>query len=62
MSKKNLKSAINFFSSLNIKYIENFNDLVARITGFVVLERVPDRILEAADEIVAVDVTPEILE
>ncbi len=57
-----LKNGIDVFSTLNIQHIESLNDLVARITGVVVRERVPDRVLEAADEIVVVDVTPETLE
>jgi two-component system sensor histidine kinase KdpD len=57
-----LKAGIDIFSTLNIQHIESLNDLVARITGVVVRERVPDRVLEAADEIVVVDVTPETLE
>ena len=57
-----LNAGIDVFSTLNIQHIESLNDLVARITGIVVRERVPDRILEEADEIVVVDVTPETLE
>ena len=57
-----LNAGIDVFSTLNIQHIESLNDLVARITGVVVRERVPDRILEAADEILVVDVTPETLE
>ena len=57
-----LKAGIDVFSPLNIQHIESLNDLVARITGVVVREQVPDRVLEAADEIVVVDVTPETLE
>jgi two-component system sensor histidine kinase KdpD len=47
---------------VNIQHIESLNDLVARITGVVVRERIPDRILEEADEVIVVDVTPETLE
>ncbi|WP_445173110.1 universal stress protein [Microcoleus sp.] len=57
-----LNAGIDVFSTLNIQHIESLNDLVARITGVVVRERVPDRVLEEADEIVVVDVTPETLE
>jgi len=57
-----LKAGIDVFSTLNIQHIESLNDLVARITGVVVRERVPDRVLEDADEVVVVDVTPETLE
>ncbi|MEG4454000.1 universal stress protein [Microcoleus sp. N9_A1] len=57
-----LNAGIDVFSTLNIQHIESLNDLVARITGVVVRERVPDSVLEAADEILVVDVTPETLE
>jgi broad-specificity NMP kinase len=46
----------------NIQHLGSLNDLVARITGVVVRERVPDRILDEADEIVVIDVTPETLQ
>jgi len=57
-----LNAGINVYSTVNIQHQESLNDLVARITGVVVRERVPDRIIEAADEIVVVDVTPETLQ
>ncbi|MCW6053121.1 sensor histidine kinase KdpD [Lyngbya sp. CCAP 1446/10] len=57
-----LNAGIDVFSTLNIQHIESLNDLVARITGVVVRERVPDSVLETADEIVVIDVTPETLE
>ncbi|WP_041233617.1 universal stress protein [Cylindrospermum stagnale] len=57
-----LAAGIDVYSTMNIQHLESLNDLVARITGVVVRERVSDRILEAADEVVVVDVTPETLE
>ncbi|MBN8561831.1 MAG: sensor histidine kinase KdpD [Leptolyngbya sp. UWPOB_LEPTO1] len=57
-----LAAGIDVFSTVNIQHLESLNDLVARITGVVVRERIPDRVLEQADEIVVVDVTPETLE
>jgi two-component system, OmpR family, sensor histidine kinase KdpD len=57
-----LSSGIDVYSTINIQHLESLNDLVARITGVVVRERIPDRILEQADEVVVVDVTPETLE
>ncbi len=57
-----LSKGIDVYSTVNIQHIESLNDLVARITGIVVRERIPDRILEAADEVVVVDVTPETLQ
>jgi two-component system, OmpR family, sensor histidine kinase KdpD len=57
-----LAAGIDVYSTVNIQHLESLNDLVARITGVVVRERIPDRILEAADQVVVVDVTPETLE
>lgn len=57
-----LVAGIDVYSTVNIQHLESLNDLVARITGVVVRERVPDRLLEEADEVVVVDVTPETLE
>lgn len=57
-----LNAGIDVYSTVNIQHLESLNDLVARITGVVVRERIPDRILEEADQVVVVDVTPETLE
>jgi two-component system sensor histidine kinase KdpD len=57
-----LVAGIDVYSTVNIQHLESLNDLVARITGIVVRERIPDRLLEEADEVVVVDVTPETLE
>jgi two-component system sensor histidine kinase KdpD len=56
-----LETGIDVFSTVNIQHLESLNDLVAKITGIVVRERIPDRILREADEVVLVDVTPETL-
>ncbi len=57
-----LAAGIDVYSTMNVQHLESLNDLVARITSVVVRERVPDRILEEADEVVVVDVTPETLQ
>lgn len=57
-----LAAGINVYSTVNIQHLESLNDLVARITGVVVRERIPDRLLEEADQVVVIDVTPETLE
>ena len=57
-----LAAGIDVYSTMNVQHLESLNDLVARITGVVVRERVPDRILDEADEVVLVDVTPETLQ
>ena len=56
-----LAAGISVISTMNVQHLESANDLVARLTGVRVKERVPDRVLLAADEVVLVDVTPEVL-
>lgn len=57
-----LNHGIDVYSTVNIQHIESLNDLVARITGVIVRERIPDKVLEEADQVVVVDVTPETLQ
>ena len=57
-----LEAGLDVYSTVNIQHLESLNDLVARLTGIVVRERIPDRILDDADEVVVVDVTPATLE
>lgn len=57
-----LNAGIDVISTLNIQHIESLNDIVARITGAQVNERIPDRILDEADEIVLVDISVEELQ
>jgi len=57
-----LQAGIDVYSTVNIQHIESLNDTIAQITGVVMRERIPDRILEDADEVVVVDVTPETLQ
>lgn len=56
-----LRQGVNVISTMNVQHLESANDLVARLTGVRVKERVPDRVLLAADEVVLIDVTPEVL-
>ena len=57
-----LESGIDVYSTINIQHLESLNDLVHKIAGVVVRERVPDRLLDEADEVVVIDVTPETLQ
>lgn len=57
-----LATGIDVYSTVNIQHLESLNDLVAKITGVVVRERIPDRLLEEATEVILVDVTPQTLE
>jgi two-component system sensor histidine kinase KdpD len=53
-----LFAGIDVHTALNVQHLESLNDAVARITGVRVRETVPDRILEQADEVELVDITP----
>ncbi|TAF07876.1 MAG: sensor histidine kinase KdpD [Nostocales cyanobacterium] len=57
-----LSAGIDVYSTVNIQHLESLNDLIARITGVVVRERIPDHLLDEADAVVVIDVTPETLE
>ena len=57
-----LAAGIDVYSTVNIQHLESLNDLVAKITGVVVRERIPDRLMDEATEVVVIDVTPETLE
>lgn len=57
-----LAAGMDVYSTVNIQHLESLNDLVAQLTGVIVRERLPDRVLERADEVVLVDVTPETLQ
>ncbi len=57
-----LAAGVDVYSTVNIQHLESLNDLVAQLTGVIVRERLPDRVLERADEVVLVDVTPETLQ
>src|SRR6476620_1759074 len=50
-----LEAGIDVISAVNIQHIESINEDVKKITGFEVKERVPDKILQLADEVVNID-------
>jgi two-component system sensor histidine kinase KdpD len=54
-----LEAGIDVYSTLNVQHIESLNDVIAQITGVVVRETLPDAVLERADEIELIDLTPE---
>lgn len=56
-----LKAGITVISTLNIQHLEGLNDLVEAITGVRQRETLPDRILDEADEVELVDISPEAL-
>jgi two-component system sensor histidine kinase KdpD len=54
-----LDAGINVWATLNVQHIESLNDVIAQITGVIVRETLPDAVLEQADEIELVDLTPD---
>ena len=54
-----LEAGIDVISAVNIQHIESINEDVRMITGIEVKERVPDRILQIADEVVNIDLTAD---
>jgi two-component system sensor histidine kinase KdpD len=57
-----LETGIAVTSTVNIQHLESLNDDVFELTGVRVRETFPDRILDEADEVVLVDLTPEALQ
>lgn len=57
-----LGAGINVLCALNIQHLESLNDLLARITGVMVREKVPDSFLRQADQIVNIDLAVEDLQ
>jgi len=57
-----LEARIDVLSTVNIQHIESVAPTVNAFTGVVVRETVPDWVLQVADEIVMVDLTPEALQ
>lgn len=54
-----LDAGIDVWSALNVQHLESLNGTVGSITGVRVNETVPDTVLDNADEIILVDVTPD---
>ena len=54
-----LDAGIDVWSALNVQHLESLNGTVGAITGVRVHETVPDTVLDDADEIIMVDVTPD---
>ena len=54
-----LDEGINVISAVNIQHIESVNEEVQDIAGIEVKERIPDSVLQEADEVVNIDLTAE---
>lgn len=56
-----LDAGIDVITTLNVQHLESLNDLVESITGVHVRETLPDSILDQADEVELVDISPHAL-
>src|ERR1700742_4758719 len=54
-----LEHGIDVYTTLNVQHLESLNDVVAQITHVRVRETVPDSILDLADDVELVDLTPD---
>ncbi|MGO9761959.1 MAG: histidine kinase [Solirubrobacteraceae bacterium] len=57
-----LAAGITVFSTVNVQHLQSVSERIAEKTGIVVRETMPDRVLDEADEVVVVDLTPEALQ
>ena len=57
-----LDAGIDVISTVNVQHLESLNDSIFELTGVRVRETFPDSVLEDADEVVLVDLTPEALQ
>jgi len=54
-----LNAGIDVYTTLNIQHLESLNDIVAQVTGVIVRETVPDRVIDEASEIEVIDLPPD---
>ncbi|RYE19248.1 MAG: sensor protein KdpD [Sphingobacteriales bacterium] len=54
-----LEAGISVISAVNIQHLESLNEDIEQITGIPITERIPDKILDIADEIVNIDLTAD---
>lgn len=54
-----LEAGINVISAVNIQHMESLNTEIRQITGIEVEERIPDSVLQMADEVVNIDLTSD---
>jgi two-component system sensor histidine kinase KdpD len=56
-----LAAGITVFSTVNVQHLQSVSARVGEQTGIVIHETLPDRVIDEADEVVVVDLTPEAL-
>lgn len=56
-----LNAGITVISTVNIQHLESLADIIENITGVKVNERMPDRVIDEADEVELIDMSPQAL-
>ncbi len=56
-----LRNGIDVITTLNVQHLEGVGEAVERLTGTRVRETLPDSVLEFADEVIFIDVPPDVL-
>jgi two-component system, OmpR family, sensor histidine kinase KdpD len=56
-----LEAGIDVLTTMNIQHLESLNDQVLHITGIRVRETIPDWVVQQADDVVMIDLTPRAL-
>jgi two-component system sensor histidine kinase KdpD len=56
-----LAAGIDVYSTLNVQHLESLNDRITELSGVRVRETIPDSFLARADEVVLIDLSPEVL-
>lgn len=56
-----LNAGVTVISTVNIQHLESLADIVENITGVQVRERIPDRVIDEADEVELIDMSPNAL-
>jgi two-component system sensor histidine kinase KdpD len=54
-----LEAGIHVYTTVNVQHLESLNDIVTQITGVVVHDTIPDRLLEQADDVELIDLPPQ---
>jgi len=54
-----LDRGIDVYTTLNVQHVESLNDVIAQITRIKVRETVPDSVIDRADDVEIIDLTPD---
>jgi two-component system sensor histidine kinase KdpD len=57
-----LAAGITVFSTVNVQHLQSVSERIAEKTGIVIDETMPDRVIDGADEVAVVDLSPEALQ